>query len=454
MIKKNDTAVLDICDITGEGYGVGKYSDDDMKDFVTYVPFCAVGDRIKCKFLKVLSSYAFGKADGIISPSADRIENDCPSFGKCGGCTYRHVSYEAELKYKQGAVVQAYRRAFGKDGFPSVEKTVASPVSEAYRNKVEYPVGKDGKCGFYMKKSHRSISVSDCRLQHPAFARIVKEFEKYVADFKVASYDEESKKGILRHLYLRIAEATGEICVCVVANAKKLPAEEELVKRMSSLSGVASIFINCNREDTNVILSDDYRLLWGKEYITDKMCSLRVRISPQSFYQVNKAQAERIYSDALALAGDGGKLLDLYCGIGIIGLCKAKNFEKVVGVEIVPEAIEDAKAIAKDNGIENAEFYTSDAKRLSSVLKSADFIPDTVIVDPPRKGLGEETVKALLELGVKNIVYISCNPSTQAKDAKALTDGGYEIKRIIPYDMFPRTHHVESVACLTRTFDN
>lgn len=450
MIKKNDTAVLDICDITGEGYGVGKYSDDEMKDFVTYVPFCAVGDRIKCKFLKVLSSYAFGKVDELISPSADRKENDCPSFGKCGGCAYRHVSYEAELKYKQASVVQAYRRAFGKDGCPSVEKTVASSVSEGYRNKVEYPVCSDGKCGFYMKKSHRSISVSECKLQHPAFARIVAKFEKYVADFDIAPYDEESGKGVLRHLYLRIAEATGEICVCVVANAKKLPKEEELIRRMSSISGVTSIYINCNRKNTNVILSDDYRLLWGKKYIEDEMCSLRVRISPQSFYQVNKAQAERIYSDALALAGTGGKLLDLYCGVGIIGLCKAKNFERVVGVEIVPEAIEDAKAIAKDNGIENAEFYTSDANRLWSVLKEADFVPDTVIVDPPRKGLGEETVNALLKLGVPKIVYISCNPSTQAKDAKSLTDGGYKIERIIPYDMFPRTHHIECVVCLSR----
>lgn len=454
MIKKNDTAVLDICDVTGEGYGVGKYSDGDMKDFVTYVPFCAVGDRIKCKFLKVLSSYAFGKAEEILSPSPDRTENDCEVFGKCGGCSYRHVSYEAELRYKQNTVRQAYRRAFGKESFPSVDATVPSPETEGYRNKIEYPIGADGKCGFYMQKSHRTVKVDGCKLQHPAFAPIVAEFERYASDFAVAPYDEESGRGILRHLYLRIAEATGQVCVCVVANTKKLPAEQELVKRMSAIDGVKSIYLNANLKNTNVILSDDYRLLWGEKYISDEMCSLRVRISPQSFYQVNRAQAQRIYRDALTLAGTGGKLLDLYCGVGIIGLCRAREFERVVGVEIVPEAIEDARAIAAENGIENAEFYTSDAKMLSEVLKGADFIPDTVIVDPPRKGLGKETVTALLALGVPRIVYISCNPSTQAADARALCDGGYRLEKITPYDLFPRTKHVESVVSLTRTFNN
>lgn len=442
MIKKNGAAILEICDVTSEGFGVGKYTDEDVKDFVTYVPFTAIGDRIRCKFLKVLSSYAFGKTDELLCPSPDRVQNDCTAFGKCGGCTYRHVSYEAELKYKQGSVDQAYRRAFGKDGFPSVEATVPSPSVEGYRNKVEYPIGKDGKCGFYMKKSHRSIGVSGCKLQNAAFEAIAMEFEKYVADFGVTPYDEESAKGLLRHLYLRIGESTGDVCVCVVINGKSLPAEDEFVKRMSAHDAVKSIFVNVNRKNTNVILSDEYRLLWGDEYISDEMCGLKVRISPQSFYQVNRRQAERIYSDALSLADKGGKLLDLYCGIGLIGLSRAKDFEKVVGVEIVPEAIKDAEAIARENGIENAEFYTADASRLFAVLEGARFAPDAVIVDPPRKGLGDETVNALLALGVRKIVYISCNPQTQAKDAKALCDGGYKIDRIMPYDMFPRTHHV------------
>ena len=450
MIKKNDEAVLEICDVTGEGFGVGKYTDADTKDFVTYVPFTAIGDRIRCKFLKVLSSYAFGKAEELIAPSADRTENDCAVFGKCGGCAYRHVSYGAELKYKKSAVEQAYRRVFGKDGFPKVADTVASPRTEGYRNKVEYPIGKDGACGFYMKKSHRSVRVENCALQHPAFERIVEEFEKFVAEYSLIPYDEESGKGLLRHLYLRVGEATGEICVCAVINAKKLPHEDEFIKRLSALEGVKSIYINSNCKNTNVILSDDYRLLWGDEYIRDKMCGLFVRISPQSFYQVNRAQAERIYSDALSLAEKGGNLLDLYCGIGLIGLSGARDFKKVVGVEIVPEAIEDAKAIAKANGIENAEFYTSDAKRLSALLGQIGFTPDAVIVDPPRKGLGEETVKALLALGVNKIVYVSCNPSTQAADARALCAGGYRLESITPYDMFPRTHHVESVVCLSR----
>ena len=450
MIKKNDIVCLEIVDIGQDGYGIGKYSDGELKNFVIYVPFVAVGDKIRCKILKVLSSYAFGKVEEIIVKSPHRIEPDCKSFGKCGGCVFRHIDYEAELEYKKNSVVQAYKREFGSDFDIKINEVKPSEQTEGYRNKVEYPISVEGKCSFYAKKSQRTVDIVGCKLQDASFEQIVKAFEGYVSEFNVSVYDEQTKKGVLRHLFLRIGENSGDISVCVVANKKKIPFEEELVKRMSEINGVKSLWLNCNTKDTNVILSDDYRLIWGEKYIIDDMCGVKVRISPQSFYQINKRQAQKLYSDALEMAGEYNNLLDLYCGIGCIGLCAAKKAKRVLGVEIVPEAIEDAKAIAKINNIENAQFYTSDANRLSEVLKEADFVPDTVVVDPPRKGLDEETIRAILKINPKKIVYISCNPHTQSRDVKKFSECGYEIKEIAPYDMFPRTYHVETIALLSR----
>ena len=454
MIKKNDVIRLEISAVTNEGFGVGRYSDAELQNFVVYVPYTAEGDVIDCLILKKLTSYAFGKISEVVTPSPHRTADaECSAFGKCGGCAYRHLSYEAELLYKKQAVEYAYRTAFSKAlPMPKIFDTEPSPDVLHYRNKVEYPV-KDGKCAFYAPKSHRFVAVDNCPLQHKAFEQVVKAFEEYVKESGATCYDEESAKGLIRHLFLRTNSDGTQICACVVASSDKLPKPELLVKKLSSTGAVTSIYLNVNPEKTNVILGKKFTLLFGEKYITDELCGIKMQISPQSFYQVNRAQAQRLYGYALSLADCTENLLDLYCGIGGIALAAAKRAKRVVGVEIVPEAIADAKRIAKANGITNAEFYTSDANRLSEVLKAADFTPDTVVVDPPRKGLDEATVNALCALMPEKIVYISCNPATQARNVRDIVEkanGAYTISAVAPFDMFPRTAHVETVVLMSR----
>ncbi len=453
MIKKNDIIRLDISAVTNEGFGVGRYSDAELRNFVVYVPYTAVGDTIDCRVVKKLSSYAFGKIESIIIPSPQRISDaDCAAFGKCGGCVYRHISYEAELFYKKQAVEYAYRTAFSNTlPMPEILDTESSPEVTGYRNKVEYPVA-DGKCAFYAPKSHRAVQVENCPLQHKSFAPVVKSFEEYIKESKASCYDENTGKGQIRHLFLRANKDGSNICACVVATDANIPKKELLVSKLSGASGVVSVYLNENPERTNVILGKKFTLLFGEKYIEDELCGIKMQISPQSFYQVNRAQAERLYGYALTLADGAENLLDLYCGIGGIALAAAKKAKRVVGVEIVPEAIADAKRIAAANGIENAEFYTSDANKLFEVLRTANFTPDTVMVDPPRKGLDEATVNALCAILPKRIVYISCNPATQAKNVRDIaekTNGAYTLSAVAPFDMFPRTAHVETVVLMS-----
>lgn len=452
MIAKNDIITLEIKAVSNEGCGIGRYSDETLKDFVIYVPHTAKGDVIKCRVLKVLKAYAFGKIEEIITPSEDRIEIDCKAFGKCGGCVYRHINYEAELILKKEAVEYAYKCSFGKDSGIKVAETEPSDATEGYRNKVQYPISEDGKCAFFAEKSHRIVKIENCPLQDRRFEKVVSEFENCIRNYGLSAYCEESGKGLLRHLYLRVGTETGDICAAIVANAQKLPCEKEIAERLLK-AGAKSVYLNVNRENTNVILGKEYRLLAGEKFISDTLCGVKMHISPQSFYQVNKHQAEKIYEKAVKLANIGSEsnVLDLYCGIGGIAMTAAKYAKEAVGVEIVPEAIADAKRIAEDNKISNVRFFVSDANRLSKVLKEADFTPDTVIVDPPRKGLDDETVNALLSLKPEKIVYISCNPMTQAKNIKKLTETGeYKFDTVYPYDMFPRTAHVETVVLLSR----
>ena len=459
MIKKNDILELYVDAMSDEGFGICRYTDAELRDFVVYVPFVAVGERIEAVIVKKLSSYAFGKLEKVISPSPARIEPDCRAFGKCGGCAYRHVSYAEELCYKKDSVVSAYRRAFGKDFFVDVADTAASPENEFYRNKVQFPIDEKGKCAFYANRSHRCVDISDCKLQKKAFDPVVRAFERYVSENRISVYNEETGKGLLRHLYLRYGEKHGEVFCCVVANGKKLPNEKELVRLLSEIPEVCGAVLCVNTKNTNVILGDEFRTLFGRPALRDSICGVDVEISAKSFYQVNKKQAEAIYEKACTLAAeaDAEKVLDLYCGIGGITFAASKSASEAVGVEIVPEAVEDAKRAAERCGIKNVRFYASDANRLKSVLRSADFCPDTVIVDPPRKGLDGATVDALIELLPERIVYISCNPDTQARNCRDIMEKAkavgaeYSLGTVYPYDMFPRTAHVESVVCLARS---
>ena len=448
MMKKNDEFIIDITDVTNEGSGVGKY--DGM---AVFVPLTAVGDTVKIKALKVKKTYAYGKVLEILKPSADRIENDCTVFNQCGGCVYRHISYEAESRIKENKVYEVIKRIGGVDIIP--QPIIPSDRIYGYRNKAQYPVSSDGKAGFYAFHSHRIIPCGDCGLQPEIFGKIIKVIEDWIQKHSISIYDEEKHKGLLRHIYLRIAEKTNEIMFTAVINGEKLPFAEELCKDLTNLCGqsLKSVQININKKDTNVILGEECRVLYGDAYITDVLCGVKVRLSPLSFYQVNRNMAEKLYSKAMEYAEPENKnILDLYCGAGTIGLSMANKAKSIIGVEIIPEAIADAKFNAELNGIENAEFICGDATLAANELSKRNIKPQTVIVDPPRKGCTPELIETISKaFAPERVVYVSCDPATLARDIKVFGGNGYNLIEYTPVDLFPRTSHVETVALLVRT---
>lgn len=448
VLQKNTVHTVDITDMNFLGFGVAK-----IDGIAVFVSGAVTGDRCRIKIIKAAKSYAVARTEEILSPSAHRVPEGCPVAASCGGCAFRAVDYAYEKAQKEAFV----RRSFIKQGMRDV--TVA-PLTHAslshYRNKGQYPVRKvmgDIVIGFFAAKSHRVLPSIDCDLQNEAFAPILREIRVFLLEKDISIYDEESGEGLVRHIYLRIGEQTGEIMLCVVANGDKLPFEEEFVSRMTeTFPAIVSLYLNTNRENTNVVLGDGYRLLFGKEYIEDILCGVHLRITPQSFYQVNRAAAELLYRKGAELADFSGNelLLDLYCGIGSIGLSMADKVQKLIGIEVVPSAVECAKINAEINGIANASFYcgdAADAEKLLDAAKAAegDFVPDVVVLDPPRKGCAEELLAYIARLGVEKIVYISCNSETLARDAKFLTENGYKMSEVYPFDLFPRTGHCECV---------
>ncbi len=449
MVRKNDLVTLTVTDMTFDGAGIGHIEDAGRK-FPVFIRSAAVGDQVLCRIIKVLKSYAVGIVSRILSPSPDRISPRCPVAEKCGGCAFQHVSYSAELKYKSNAVRQAYKLNF--PGNITVKDCLPSPETEGYRNKVQLPLSSDGKFGFYSLHSHRVVPICDCTAGHRDFFPVISAVEEWIGQNRISAYDEASGKGLVRHLFLRRGYHTGEIMVCLAVNAadrSSVPSLQALISRLSGLVGVKSIFVNYNTQKTNVILGDRFELLWGEERIADVMNGVRFFISPRSFYQINTAQAERIYAEAAARLSSEDVLLDLYCGIGTIGLTCAHRVQSVVGIEVVDAAIEDAKRNAKENGIKNAKFFTADAAKTTEILAALPQKPTVVIVDPPRKGLSSDAIAALKSIGANKIIYISCNPATQARDLARLSDL-YTPGDVQPYDMFPRTGHVETVVCLGR----
>ena len=445
-MQKNDETVLEIIDMTSDGSGIGKCGG-----MAVFVPMTAIGDTALVKILKVKKSFAYGKLIEIIKPSPDRAENDCPSFSQCGGCVYRHISYGAECRIKSDKVYEAIKRIGGTDMPPM--PIICSGSSDRYRNKAQYPLTADGEAGFYAFHSHRIVKCRDCALQPDAFSQITDACRDWIIENNISVYNEERHSGLLRHIYLRIAEATGEIMVCAVINGKTLPYSDDFTDRVTAAcSAVKSIQININTEKTNVILGEECRVLWGEKYITDILCGIKVRLSPLSFYQVNRATAELLYKKAAEYAEPDGKtVLDLYCGAGTIGLSLAKRAEKIIGVEIVPQAVKDARFNAKLNGITNAEFICNDAAGAAAELALKGVKPDVVIVDPPRKGCSAELIATIAErFSPERAVYVSCDPATLARDIKIFAEKGYSLKEYTPVDMFPRTSHVETVALLTR----
>ncbi len=447
-IKKNDDIKLNIESMTSEGSAVGHY--DGMAVFVRgAVP----GDIIIAHIIKVSKRYAIATVKEIITRSSERIESDCPVSKRCGGCSFRDMTYDEELRYKHSRVVDAVER-IGHLSVP-VGAVVGADNIDHYRNKAQYPVViNDGElsAGFYAYKSHRVIPCADCRLQPEEFSACIDAFSTWVEQSGITSYDENSGKGLLRHIYLRKAFGTDELMACAVINGATLPNKQLLIDELCKIDGMTSICVNINREDSNVILGDETVTIYGADTITDILLGKRFVISPNSFYQVNHDQCEKLYSIASDYAGLTGDevVLDLFCGAGTIGLTMSDRAKQIFGVEIVPQAIENAKINAKINGISNAEFFCGDAYFAAKELEKRGIKPNVVVLDPPRKGCQSDLFDVIERMSPDRIVYVSCDSATLARDLAILDEKGYKTIEITPVDMFPRTPHVENVALLIK----
>ncbi len=445
-MQKNMDIKLQITDITSEGNGVGRY-----EGMAVFVPLTAIGDTVLVKIVKLQKNYAYGKLLKVLSPSADRVQPDCECYDQCGGCVFRHINYDSELAIKSNIVKNALSRIGGLD-IPMLP--IMSDNDKGYRNKAQYPINPEGRVGFFAARSHRIVPVDNCRLQPPVFSTLAKAFELWIKQYNISIYNETTGKGLIRHLYIRSA-ANGDILITVIINGESLPFSAPLIEIFKSILGdkLRGVCLNINRKKTNVILGDVCKTLYGDGYITDELCGVRLRVSPLSFAQVNHTMAEKLYTAAIDAASVEGKtVIDLYCGTGAIGLIAAKKAKSVIGVEIVPQAIEDAKANAQENGIENARFICDDAAGAAKRLRDEGIKADVVIVDPPRKGCDSELLFIIAnDFCPERIVYVSCDPATLARDLKLLTELGYTALCATPADLFPRTAHVESVALLVRT---
>ena len=447
-IKKNDEIKLNIEAITSEGSAVGHY-----KGIAVFVRGGVPGDEVTVHIIKTSKRYCIGIIKEIITPSSSRIECDCPVAEKCGGCSFRNMTYEEELKYKKSRVEDAVKRIAHLD--VPVKEVIGADSVNHYRNKAQYPVViENGKlsAGFYAYKSHRIIPCESCLLQPEEFSDCLNAFSKWVKLSGVTSYDEKTGTGLLRHIYLRKAVGTGEIMACAVINGNELPDADALIGELTKLPSVKSICVNINKDNSNVILGEKTKTLWGSAALTDILLGKSFEISPNSFYQVNHGQCEKLYSKAAEYAALTGNetVVDIYCGAGTIGLSLADKAKRLFGIEIVPQAIENAKRNAEVNGIYNAEFFCGDAFDGARELERRGLKPNVIILDPPRKGCQKELLELVSKMSPKRIVYVSCDSATLARDLEILNSLGYSANEITPVDMFPRTPHVEAVCLLCR----
>ena len=455
LLTKNQHIVLTITAMSAEGSGIGRYPQE-ADGMAVFVPFTAVGDTLRCRIVKVQKNLAYGICEELLTPSPHRqvCEQSCSAFGKCGGCVFRHVDFKAELQYKWQRVADALKR-IGKLSI-TPESIVGCDTPDRYRNKAQYPLeaGQSGiKFGFYAARSHRLVEQWDCQLQPILFKTVLEVVASWIKEANVLLYDETTNRGLLRHVYLRQGEKSGELMVCLVATSGKIPQSDRLVTALrEKVPTLASLVVNINRKDTNVVLGDTCFTLYGNPYIQDELCGLNFRLSPLSFYQVNRTQAERLYTLAAEKAALQGNetLLDMYCGTGTIGLTMAHRVKELIGVEVVEQAVADASLNAENNGIKNARFIAADAAKAAKLLESEGVSPDVVVLDPPRKGCDEDLVQTVCRMAPSRIVYVSCDPATLARDIARFSDGGYTAREVTPVDMFPRTAHVECVALLQR----
>ena len=457
-LKKNQIIELDIVDITNLGFGVGRHNGK-----VVFVSDAVVGDIVKAKIIKVSAGFTVGRVEEYVRKSPFRTEGRC-SCTRCKSCAYKSVGYDKELEIK----AEIIRTAFKKSGLSDVRLTevIPSPALTAYRNKAQYPIAvtSDGDyvIGFFAPKSHRVTEAASCPLAPKEFVDILEDLRAFFKENSISVYDEESGRGLLRHIYLRRGEVSGEILLTIVINGSSLPGSDRLVQMLKEkYSGLVGVLLNVNQKNTNVILGDEFITLYGRDYIIDTLCGVKLKITAPSFYQVNHGAAEILYGEARRLAAPESTdtLLDLYCGAGSIGLSMAADCQEVIGVEIVESAVECARFNAELNDIKNASFYAADAKNTESLLSGAEarrgekILPDIVILDPPRAGCDEALLSYVSSLSPRKIVYISCNPQTLARDVAILRPLGYSTSEVIGVDLFPGTGHVESVVCLESQSD-
>ena len=453
-LQKNQILTLRIERLSSDGSGVAHSADGEA----VFVPGTAPGDEARVRIVKDCGRYAFGILDELLTPSPDRIPVDCPVAGPCGGCSLRHLDYAAELRAKQESVLDAFRRIGGLE--VPVLDILPSPEVDRYRNKVQFPVGVDkngAPCiGFYAGRTHRIVPCPDCKLQPGVLNEIGNALCAFFAQQGIRPYDEQSGKGLVRHIFLRRGAHSGQIMVCLVCTRAKLPHAEQLCTVLrEQFPAISTILLNVNAKNTNVILGSENHILYGPGYIEDTLCGVPVRLGPLSFYQVNTLAAERLYGVAAQYAQltPDDALLDLYCGMGTIGLSMADQCRELIGVEIVPEAIESAKANAARMGeavAAKSRFFCADAGQAATQLAAEGLHPDIVMLDPPRKGCDEATLTAVVRMAPRRVVYVSCNPATAARDAAWLEQNGYHAEKVQPVDLFPRTKHCETVVLLSK----
>ncbi len=437
------TAVID--GYSSEGLGIAR-----VNGAVVFVPHAVRGEEIDLRITKVMKTSCAGEIVKIHNPSPERMEPECPYAGKCGGCAYRHLTYPEELWAKRQRVQDALTRIGGLE--LTVEEILGAKNPEHYRNKSQYPVGADGSIGFFQARTHKVVPIRRCLIQTEAADRTAQAVGEWMRRYKISAYDETTGKGLVRHVCVRV-NRKGESLCCVVVNGNKVPREPELAAYVTAaVPHTVGVLLNSNTRRGNVVLGDKYRTLFGQNYLMDTLCGLEFKLSMPSFYQVNRDQAEVLYGKALEFAGLTGNetVLDLYCGIGTITLCLAKAAKRVIGAEIVPPAIRDAKENALRNHVENAEFFCGDAADIAAKLESDGLRPDVVTVDPPRKGLAPEVIASVAAMGPEKVVYVSCDPATLGRDVKIFREFGYEAKRAAAVDMFPGTAHVETVVLLSK----
>ena len=453
-LQKNQILTLHIERLSSDGSGVAHSADGEA----VFVPGTAPGDEARVRIVKDCGRYAFGILDELLTPSLDRIPVDCPVAGPCGGCSLRHLDYAAELRAKQESVLDAFRRIGGLE--VPVLDILPSPEVDRYRNKVQFPVGVDKNgvpcIGFYAGRTHRIVPCPDCKLQPGVLNEIGNALCAFFAQQGIRPYDEQSGKGLVRHIFLRRGAHSGQIMVCLVCTRAKLPHAEQLCTALrEQFPAISTILLNVNAKNTNVILGSENHILYGPGYIEDTLCGVPVRLGPLSFYQVNTLAAERLYGVAAQYAQltPDDTLLDLYCGMGTIGLSMADQCRELIGVEIVPEAIESAKSNAARMGeavAAKSRFFCADAGQAATQLAAEGLHPDIVMLDPPRKGCDEATLSAVVRMAPRRVVYVSCNPATAARDAAWLEQNGYHAEKVQPVDLFPRTKHCEAVLLLTK----